>query len=177
MRRMNEGGAANVSTLNRTLAALAGAIALGFASPSEGATKTGNVAITGTMTNPPPPASCTVNSPYVDASFEIPYESSPFSYSKTSSLSVNCTNTTPYSIRAASAQNVLSMGDDQLQVAVLYISNGSTKNLYNTPATGTGNGTAKVLPLTLSISPLNGSPFAEETVGPVSGSIKLTVTY
>jgi hypothetical protein len=153
---------------------LIGATLLCAASAATAATQTGSVAVTGTMTNPAPPASCSVGAVYIDATYQIPYDNSlAYQYSKNFNLSVNCTTGTAYSVKPPAAQNIIPMDSQYIRAAI----NKAGKNIYNYPLTGTGTGSTQSIALTVFFTPLGLTTFDKTTVGTISGNFPLTITY
>ena len=158
---------------HRALLALALALPFGTAGTAAAATATGTLTLNGSVTYAPPPASCTVNSPNVDVTYEVPYQTTVYQISKTATVLINCTSGAAYSLKSAATSNLVSMGDTQLRAYVV----SASKNIYTFPISGTGNGAQQSIPLTVNFQTLESTSFNSTTVGAVSGSIALTLTY
>ena len=159
--------------LHHTLLALALALSFGAAGTATAATATGNMTMSGAITYAAPPASCTVSSPNVDVTYEVPYDSFTMLITKNTSVSVTCTNGTSYSLATAASSNGISFGGNSLVASIL--NNG--KNIAMVPVSGVGNAAAQAIPLQVNLMNAGGETFRASTVGTVSGSIPLTVTY
>jgi type 1 fimbria pilin len=157
-----------------TLFALAFAVMLSAAGAASAATSTGTMTFGGEVTYAPPPASCTISSPSVDATYVIPY-GGVANYSKSTSVSVNCTSGTAFAVTAPAQMNSLNVGATTVAVA---LRDGSTSsNIATTPMNGTGTGAAQSIPLSLLFTAAGGGSLTTAHTGTVSGSVALTVTY
>jgi type 1 fimbria pilin len=154
-------------------ATLISALMLGSVNPAIAASATGGMAFNGALSYAPPPASCSVGSQYVDASFQTPYDSYTLQYTKALNLSVNCTNGIAYSVKPPAAANKLPLGDTFLNVGFTK----AGKNIYTYPVTGTGSGAPQAIALNANFSRWDSSPFDEDAVGTVSGAVTFEVTY
>jgi hypothetical protein len=159
---------------NRILSAIAFAAMFGAAGAAAAATSTGTMTFGGEVTYAPPPASCTISSPSVDATYVIPY-GGVASYSKSTSVSVNCTSGTAFAVSAPAQMNTLNVGATTVSVALRDA--GSGTNIATTPSNGTGTGGAQSLALSLLFTANGGGSLTSAHTGTVSGTVALTVTY
>jgi hypothetical protein len=161
----------------RFASAIALAMMFGIAGSASAATTTGNMTFTGTLTDAPPPASCNiVSAPSVDATYTVP-AGGIASFQKPTSMTINCTNGTNYSLSAAADLNTLARGSDPSGMTAQILAGGSSTNIGVTPYAATGTGANEVLAMNVVFKGKSGGTLNSGETGAVSGSINLSVAY
>jgi hypothetical protein len=161
------------------LTALAVLALLAVTGVAHASSTSGTLTVTGALSDAPTPAMCTIVSlPSVNATQAIPRQGPfPASYSKSASITVNCTASTPFSISAPSDWNSLRVDNQTGMFAVSITSNGAS--ISSTPVAFVGTGADQVIPLSTVFAGWNGRAFDQYMFdrGPISGSVTLSVAY
>jgi hypothetical protein len=161
----------------RFASAITLAVMLGAAGMASAATQTGNLTFTGTLTDAPPPASCNiVSAPSVDATYTIP-NGGIASFTKSTSMTVNCTSGTNFSLTAPADLNPLARGADPTGMVAQVQAGGSNTNIGTTPYAAAGTGANQVIAMNVVFKGKAGGMINTGEAGAVSGSIVLSVAY
>jgi ABC-type glycerol-3-phosphate transport system substrate-binding protein len=162
----------------RFASAIALALMFGAAGMASAATtKTGNLTFTGTLTDAPPPASCNiVSAPSVDATYTIP-NGGIASFIKSTSMTVNCTSGTNFSLTAPADLNPLARGADPAGLTAQVLAGFAQMNIATTPYAAAGTGANQVIAMNVVFKGKAGGMINTGETGAVSGSIVLSVAY
>jgi type 1 fimbria pilin len=155
------------------------AFLLGAAGVASAATTAGSMTISGTLTDSAPPASCAVVSmPTIDASFEIPVGGIQ-SYTKISSMTLNCTAGLAYNISVPVTLNPLVRGSNpEGLTAAIHTGNGVMISEWIGGQNRTGTGANEVIPVHAKFqAEYSSNKIMPGETGAVSGTVVLSIKY
>jgi type 1 fimbria pilin len=162
-----------MTSIRKTLIALAASLLLGSSMAAHADTTTQNISLTGTIS--PPSASCLFGSaPTINFNGTVPPVAASWVHANTS-ISLTCTSGTPYTLSAPIAWTPVTVGGVAAGVSLSDAGN----DLYYHPKSGTGTGAVQNIALhgILGGAAAWSSPDVTKHVGQVSGTVQLSVAY